>query len=123
MRKLTDAERRDIALTIAGEIHPGLSRYGTEATRREIAAILGVIENRSALDGKSVSDIVHADKQFSTWNTDEDKQRALTNYADYKSDIDKAIDDYFSGYLESPVPDATQYYAPGGMKGKVKRPK
>ena len=46
--------------------------------------------------------------------TDE-KRNAADQYADHNKDIYKAIDDYFSGYLESPVPNATHYWAPKAM--------
>ena len=105
MRKLTDAERRDIALTIAGEIDPRLTPYGTYENRREIAAILGIIENRSALRGKSLNEVIHQEKQFSTWNDDDKKRIAADQYANHNKDIYKAIDDYFSGYLRITGPE------------------
>src|SRR3982751_2631245 len=93
MRTLTPQQRRDLALTIAGEIDPRYSPYGAANTGREIAAILGVIENRSTLGNKSLSHIIHEHKQFSTWNTSKDRRNAQQLYAKYATQIDSAIDD------------------------------
>ena len=115
MRNLSQQERHDIALTIAGEIDPRITHYGTATVRREMASILGVIENRSALRKKSLSEIVHQPSQFSTWNTKKGRRNARNNYAKYGVEIDAAVDDYFAGYLRSPVHNATHYWAPKAM--------
>lgn len=128
---LSAQDRRNLGLTIAGEIHPGLSTYGTERNRKEIASILGVIENRSTLNkpalfGKTaptarnkystITDVVKQPMQFSTWNTVEERNVAQFNYNQYQQEIEQAIDDYNAGLLTSPVPDATHYWSPAGMR-------
>lgn len=62
----SEQEKRNLALTIAGEIHPGMAKYGTELAREEIANILASIENRYDLGGShkyaTRSDVVKAPK-------------------------------------------------------------
>ncbi len=116
MPTLSSQERRDVGLTIAGEIHPGMTTYGTAKNRQEVAAILGVISNRAAIGKKSPSAVVKENKQFSTWNTARDRAIAKANYARYSKEINKAITDFNRGVLKSPVPNATNYWSPSGMK-------
>lgn len=130
MRNLSAQDRRNLGLTIAGEIHPGLSPYGTAKNRNEIAGILGVVSNRFSINkpgvfGKTaqaarnayrtITDVVKQPSQFSTWNTVRDRNIAKANYAKYSTQINAAIDDFLNGTLASPVPDATHYWSPQGM--------
>lgn len=112
---LSPQDRQDLGLTIAGEIDSRFSPYGTEATRQEMAAIMGVVENRSMLSNKSISQTVKEKSQFSTWNDTKGRKNAQANYAANKAVIDAAIAEYEAGSLVSPVPDATHYWSPIGM--------
>jgi Cell Wall Hydrolase len=116
MQSLSPKERLDLAMTIAGEIHPGLTRYGTETSRREIAAILGTIENRALMRKQALSDVVHARKQYSTWGSPKGMADAKENFELHNRDIFGAVDDYFGGYLKSPLPDATHYWSPSALR-------
>jgi hypothetical protein len=125
MPSLTAQERRDLALTIAGEIDPRLTPYGTPESAQEIAAILGTIENRYALGyfrHGSRSDVVKAPKQYSTWNDAEGRRVARDNYDAYKEHIDRAVNEYADGYLKSPAPGATHYWAPRAMQALTGSP-
>ncbi len=112
---LSPQDRQNLGLTIAGEIDPGLTAYGTEAARQEMAAIMGVVENRSMLSNKSISQTVKSPNQFTTWSDAGKRKTAATNYAQNKAAIDEAIAAYEAGTLTSPVPNATHYWSPVGM--------
>ena len=127
---LSKKEKHDLALTIAGEIHPGLSPYGTQENRFEIANILATIENRFRINrpaafGKthqlatnayrSRSDVVKQPQQYSTWNDEIGRSRAKQNYSLFSSEIERAIGDFYRGRLEAGSPYATHYWAPAGM--------
>jgi hypothetical protein len=115
---LSEQEKRDLALTIAGEIHPGLTRHGTDEAHAEIASILQSIQNRRDLNPEryaSLSDVVKEPAQYSTWSDASGRAVAAQNYSQYTREIDEAIDDYFSGKLESSTPMVTNYWSPSGM--------
>lgn len=117
---LTEQEKQDLALTIAGEIHPGFTRYGTEEAREEIAKILASIENRYDLaeSGRYTtrSDVVKAPKQYSTWNTKTERAVAQQNYRNFKEHINSAVEDFYNGKLQATAPHATNYWSPVGMR-------
>ena len=121
-------EISDIALTIAGEIDPRHSPYGTSANRREIANILATIENRFAInvprafgasDTNQFEDrsaVVKQTAQYSTWNDERGRSVARTNLQKYNKEIRSAIKEFYHGRLEPTAPLATHYWAPSTMK-------
>lgn len=138
---LTPTERRVLALTIAGEIDPSKTKYGTDLSRREIAQILETIETRFRTNNPAAfgttrvrdantgvvrgrlagygdrADVALQSKQFSTWNKPTWRDNAKGNYSLHQKDIDKAIDDYFSGILTPEISGTTHYkYVPKASK-------
>lgn len=109
-------EVKTIGLTIAGEIDPRYSPYGEELTAQEIAAILGVIDNRSKLRRMTRKDVVLEPSQFSTWNDARSRNTAVQNYAKHGNEIHKTMRAYYADHLKSPVPYAVNYYSPSGMR-------
>lgn len=68
------------------------------------------------------SDVVKAPKQYSTWNNADSRRIARENYQNFKEHIDKAIEAYAGGYLKSPAPGATHYWAPRAMEAMTGSP-
>lgn len=109
-------EGKTIGLTIAGEIDPRYSPYGQELTAQEIAAILGLIDNRSKLRRMTRKDVVLEPSQFSTWNNGRSRNIAAQNYAKHANEIHRTMRAFYAGDLKSPAPDAMYYYSPSGMR-------
>lgn len=104
-----------LALTIAGEIDPRESPYDKPLTAQEVAAILGVIDNRVDLDRQSRKDVVLRHGQFSTWGNADRRNTASQNHARYKSEINKLMRLYAARKLENPARFADHYWSPKGM--------
>jgi len=113
-------EAEIIARTIAGEIDHGDSPYGKPATDQEIAAILGVIDNRADLKRLTRNQVVHEESQFSTWNDAGRRNTAAQNFQKYGNQINKTMRSYFGGELKSPVPFADHYWSPKGIRAETK---
>lgn len=128
MPKLSAQEAYDLALTLAGEIHPGLSKWGKPDTATEAANILATIENRyqigrprsfgqsRTLNYDDRSDVVKQTSQYSTWNGPAERATARANYGRYKDVIDDTVQSYYDGELAPSYPDATHYWSPPGMR-------
>lgn len=119
-------EAEAIGLTIAGEIDPRFSPYDKPLTAQEVAAILGVIDNRVDLDGGTRRDVALRSGQFSTWNDARRRNNARQNHAKYQGRINQLQRLHAAGKLESPARFADHYWSPKGVyadsKGKRTEP-
>jgi hypothetical protein len=118
---MTPEDYTALLLTVAGEIDPRYSPYGTDKTRKEIAQILQTIDNRRRSRGGSYSDVTGATNiregkrpnlQYSTWNDEGTRATARANLAKYGPEIRSAVNDWVVGLNEAPLPTADHYYNP-----------
>ncbi|MCD1644144.1 hypothetical protein [Aurantimonas coralicida] len=128
MPELSSQEAYDLALTLAGEIDPGYSKWGEPKTATEAANILATIENRyqigrprsfgrsQTLNYDNRSDVVKQTSQYSTWNDAPSRATARANYNRNRDVIDDTVKSYFDGELAPSYPDATHYWSPPGMR-------
>lgn len=123
--RLTPADIRNLALTIAGEIDSrtkyGGAPYGTPKSRQEIANILQTIDNRARDRGLTPSQTVRQRSQYSTWNDANAKRVARNNLAKFEPDILSAMNDYYTGTLKPSNTRIDHYYASKGAS-KINAP-
>lgn len=115
-------EAEAIGLTIAGEIdpRPSFSPYDKPVTAQEVAAILGVIDNRVDLEGGTRKDVALRSGQFSTWNDARRRNNAKQNYAQHQGIINHLQRLHAAGKLDNPAPFADHYWSPKGIHAESK---
>ncbi len=105
----SDKDKAVMGATLAGEIDFSKTDLSTPEGIREANGILSTIENRVPKYG-SIQDAAFADNQYSTWNTEQVGQTAISNYKSKKGQIDSLVEKYVSN------PDNnlgfTSYYNP-----------
>lgn len=109
---MTPEEYEDLLMTIAGEIDPAKSPYGTARNRAEIAQIAQVIKNRARSRGGNMSDQIDAPSQFSYRSVPNGMKHARGNLAKYGDHIRSAVNDWEWGLNGAPLPTADHYLNP-----------
>lgn len=107
--QFTDADKKSMAMTLAGEVDPRYTDLSTDLGRREAFGIMSTMENRANKYG-SVEAAINAPRQYSTWNNAQAAATAQANYEANPGLYDSLVDEYIS----NPANNAgfTSYYNP-----------
>lgn len=109
--RLSAADQHALALTIAGEVNPADTDYGSEKGRQEVANIVASITDRAANEGKTISQIVHERSQYSTFNTEKGNRTAAGNLKQLGAKLLPAVQDAINGVTTPSMEGITHYHA------------
>lgn len=85
--------RRQMAMTLAGEIDPSITDLSTPEGIREAEAIMSTMENRAGRYG-TIQEAIGAPGQFSTWGSEQAAATAAKNYTANPELYDRLVDTY-----------------------------